>query len=163
MELSRNVFYKVILLTVTWIVLTENFSIPSIAAGIVVSACSILFSYRYLPFPKITSVRLLRLAFYPFYLAGKVYLSAFNTMRLIITGANVDIVEEKTQLSSEFLRTLLANSITLTPGTISLELENNTLTVLLLKEKVSGSRESKSAAAVKDKLEKMLLKAQRRV
>jgi len=91
-----------------------------------------------------------------------VYLSGFNAIKLIITGADAGTIEVKTQLSSGFLRTLLANSITLTPGTVSLDLNNDTITVLLLTGKTNAGKDTEdTAASIKGTLEKMLLKVQK--
>ncbi|KDR94576.1 multicomponent Na+:H+ antiporter subunit E [Peptoclostridium litorale DSM 5388] len=45
-----------------------------------------------------------------------------------------EIVEFESRLKSEFLRVVLANSITLTPGTITIDMQDGMYTVHCLKE-----------------------------
>ena len=160
--MNRNTVWTILLLTVIWVILSESLTVFSVLTGIGISVLCTYFCYRFLPFPRITNINFFRLALFPFYLIGEVYLSAFNAIKLILTGANVDAIEIKTQISSNFLRTLLANSITLTPCTVSLELNDDTITVLMLTGKTNSRRDTENTvASIKNKLEKMLLKAQK--
>jgi len=154
--------YAVILLTAVWIILVEKITLPLLAVGVAVSSCSLFLYHHFLPLPRITNINLLRLTLYPFYLIGELYLSAFSAIKLIIAGADVDVIEVKTKISNRFLQTMLANSVTLTPGTISLELKDGKITLLLLKRKIDNHEEAQKAGeAAVYKLEKFLLKTQR--
>ena len=158
----KNAIYVTILLTAVWVILIEQFTLPILAVGIIVSAGSLYIYRRFLPFPKMTGINFLSLALYPFYLIGKLYVSAFKAIKLIVSGADVDVIEVKTKISNSFLQTILANSITLIPGAISLELKDGIITVLLLKKKTNNHEETKKAGeAMIHKLENFLLKAQR--
>jgi len=159
---SKNNLYTIIILSIAWVLLSENISIPVAATGIIISICCVFFSFRFLPIVRTADINLFRLFIYLFYLMGQVYLAAFNAIRLIFKGAEVNVIEVKTQISENFLRTILAISITLTPGSISLDLKNNTLTVLLLSEKKFNLQDKENAAnIIKNSLEKSLLKAER--
>jgi len=159
--LNKNSLYAILLLTVIWVILRESITIPEAAAGIVISTCCVFFCRRLLPFSNFETINLLKLAVYPFYLIGQVYLAGFNAIKLILTDADADIIKVKTQISNSLLRTILANSITLIPGSISLELQDETITVLWLKGKSKDSRHALSEGeAIKGKLEKILLKAE---
>jgi len=150
------------LLTAVWVILVEKFSLPLLAAGIVVSAVSLYVYRRFLPFPRITGISHFRLTLYPFYLIGELFVSAFRTIKLIATGADVDVVDVKTRISNSFLQTMLANSVTLLAGTVSLDMKDDRITVLLLKRKNENHEEAqKTGEAVIHKLEKFLLKTQR--
>jgi multisubunit Na+/H+ antiporter MnhE subunit len=158
----KNAVYATILLTAVWLILVEKITLPLLAVGIFVSAGSLYVYHRFLPFPKITGISLFRLTLYPFYLIGKLYLSAFKAIKLIVSGADVDVIEVKTEISNSFLQTMLANSVTLIPGATSLELKDGIITVLLLKKKTNNHEETKKAGeAMIHKLENFLLKAQR--
>jgi len=160
--LNKNSIYLIILLTVIWVILCEELSVPTVAAGIVISAGCTYFYQKYLPLSKITGVDFLRLAIYPFYLVGQIYIAGFHAIKLILTEAKVDIVEVKTKITNDLLRVVLANSITLTPGTVSLEQKDETITVLWLREKTGGSGDLANAdELIKGKLENKLLKAQK--
>ena len=98
---------------------------------------------------------------YPFYLIGQIYLAGFSAIKLILSQPKVDIVQVKTSVTNEFLKVILANSITLIPGTVSLDLKDETITVLWLREKTSGPEDLDNAGElIKGDLEKMLLKTQ---
>ena len=155
--LNRNTVFATLLLTIFWMIIRENFTIFEAAAGIIFSVCCLFFCYRLLPFSKINKFNILKLIIYPFYLFMQIYLAGFNAIKLILTDADADIFEIKTRISSSFLRTILANSITLIPGSVSLDLENDTITVLWLKKKSGDTRDAeKDAHSIRDKLERLL-------
>ena len=159
--MNKNSIYLIILLTAVWIILCEELSVSTVATGIAISAGVAYFYQKYLPLNAITGVNFLILAMYPFYLIGQIYIAGFNAIKLILTEAKVDIVEVKTKVTNELLRVILANSITLTPGTVSLELKDETITVLWLREKTSAPRDMDEAGeSIKGKLERKLLKTQ---
>jgi multicomponent Na+:H+ antiporter subunit E len=159
--LSKNTLFIIILLTIVWIILNERLTILTAVAGIVISVCCVGFCNWLLPFPELKTIKLFRLALYPFYLIGQMYLAAFNSIEMILKGADVVVIDIKTKISNHFLQTILANSITLTPCSISLDLKDDTITVIWLKGKTKASKDSKNEAEpIKDKLEKMLLKAE---
>ena len=160
--MTGNTLYIIALLSAIWIIMFESLTIPVIAAGIAISVVSVYICRRLLPFQKMAGIDLLKFSIYPFYLIGQVYLSAFNAMKLIITGADVDIIEVKTKISGSFLRTIFANSITLTPGTISLELKDDTISVIWLNSKKDKEQNAEKAeAAIKNNLERVLLWAEK--
>ena len=162
MILSRNHVYSIILLTAVWSILREQFSILVIAMGIVISIFCIWFCFRFLPQQKVTKINFLRLAIYPFYLIGQIYVYGIKVIKIILSDAKVDVVQIKTSLSNEFLRTVLANSITLTPGSISLELKEETITVLWLRKKEKGFQNTDNAdELLKGNLERRLLKVEK--
>ena len=144
-----------------WIILSESFTFFNIVSGIIISIGCLYISTKLLPAQKIKNVKVYRLSFYLFYLIGQIYISAFKVIKLIFTGAEVNIVTLKTRLSNSFLQTVLANSITLPPGTISLELKDNTITVLRLKSKKDTMDDETVGELIKNKFEKILLKMQK--
>jgi len=145
-----------------WVVLSGSFSQVAVITGIVVSVCCLYFSRKYLPSNKTGKVSFLKLALYPFYLIGQIYISAFYVMKIILTGAKVDIIEADTKITNEFLRNVLSISITLTPGSIMLDLNDGRLFILWLRGINDIDMDTESAGElIKGKLEKKLLKAQR--
>jgi len=159
---SRNNFYTIIVLSIAWVLLSENISIAIIITGIIISICCVLFSFQFLPVERTANINLFRLVIYLLYLAGYIYIAAFNSIKLVFKGADVNIIEVKTKISKNFLRNILAISITLTPGSISLDLNNDIITVLLLSERKYGLNDKQNAAMlIKNTLEKKLLKAEK--
>lgn len=156
------IIFRVIALTSVWIILSENFSLVSAITGIVISIGCIYFFHRNLPVNKIGNVNFFRLAAYPFYLIGQIYLSGFTVMKMILFGAKVDVIEADTKITNGFLKDLLSISITLTPGSIFLDQQGEKLTVLRLK-KIDAIDDTAESAGdlLKGKLERALLKIQK--
>ncbi|MCL1989142.1 MAG: Na+/H+ antiporter subunit E [Firmicutes bacterium] len=148
----------IVILTFVWALLAGEFNLFNLAVGLVLSVLSLYFVRTLLPAEPITGVKLLRLAVYPFYIIGQIYLASFAVIKMIFTNAEMQIVQTETTLKNDFLRTLLGNSITLTPGTILLDRTDTHLTVLRLHEK---SDTTDSAAAVKGTIEQKLTKIEK--
>ena len=72
----------------------------------------------------------------------------------------VDIVTVKTKLKNESLRIILADSITLTPGSILLDLKDEFITLLWIRDKFTPSDSETADRMLKGKLERRLLKAE---
>ena len=161
--MKRNTVYFVLLFTILWIIMTESLSPWSILAGFAFSVLCVIFCYKMLPFEKIADINLWRLFLYSIYLIGQLYLAGLSAIRLVILGAKADIVEINTEIENDFLRVVLANSITITPGTLTLELQDDELTVLWLRKKTSGGYEDHEDPdeTIKGGLERMLRKAQK--
>ena len=157
--MNKNSIYIIIALTIVWVILVESYSFQNIVIGFVVSVVCTYFCNKSLHLDKIASVNLIKLAGFPFYLVWQVYSAGFYVVKLIITGARVDIVEVTTELKSEYLRVLLAHSATLTPGSIALDLDGNRITALWLRGTGSDATDISDAGyAIKGQLENWLIK-----
>ena len=79
-------------------------------------------------------------------------------MRVINPGLpiNPGIVEFKTELKSDFLKFILANSITLTPGTLTMDVRGDSFFVHWID--VKGSSSDEYRAAICGKMESLLKK-----
>ena len=158
-----GIAFKTIFLTFIWVILREDFTLPTIAIGVIISIGCIAYSRKFLPLSEVKNVRFFRLFLYLFYLIWQIYLSGFHVIKLIITGkARPDFVTVQTKLTNESLRVVLADSITLTPGSILLDLTDDKITVVLM----VGTDESPLTGSLADReikgsLEERLLKAQR--
>ena len=85
----------------------------------------------------------------------KMYVSSFEVLLSIIRGdINPGIVHFRTRLKSDLARVILANSITLTPGTIALHLDDDHLIVHWLNAKTRHSRYA--GELIKEQFEKLL-------
>ena len=161
--MKRNLVYMVIVFTIIWIVLREEFTLFTVAAGLVVSTACVIFCRKFLPLEKIGGVNYFQFLLYVIYLMGQMYLGAISAIRLIILGAKADVVDIHTDITNDFLRVMLANSITLVPGSVTLEMKEGRITVMLLHEKAWGEQELSNASdRVKGGLERRLLKSQKR-
>jgi multisubunit Na+/H+ antiporter MnhE subunit len=90
-----------------------------------------------------------------------VYIAGILAIKYIATGARAEIFEVKTGVSGAVLRTILANSITLVPGSVTLDLSDDRITLLWLTNDAADSGHIRDAEIlVNGKLEKMLKKVQ---
>ncbi|MBR6706522.1 MAG: Na+/H+ antiporter subunit E [Clostridia bacterium] len=114
------------------------------AVSVLVSALLFLFCCRFLGYSPKREKRFLtllaRLAAYFIYLVGEIVTANLRVIRFIYSQKYVPepcIVTFSTALRSPILRTILADSITLTPGTITLKEEDGTLRVHCLDKSLS--------------------------
>ena len=165
MRISRVVV--VIILTIVWIILIESYSPFTIATGIFISGCCVFFSSRFLPLDRIKGVSFGRLALYPFFLIGQVFTSAVYVSKIIFKGAKIDIVKVKTNVKNDSIRVMLADSVTLTPGSVMLELEGENMTILWLRQRGSPEieplEERYIVESIMGKLQRKLIVAQEEV
>ena len=161
-DLKKNSIYMVIVFTGIWIILTERVTLLSVAVGLAVSVLCIIFCRMFLPMERLKGIKFFRFFLYIFYLIGQMYVAAVSTVRLVIKGARTEIVEVETGIKNEFLRVMLANSITLVPGSVTLDIKEDRLTVLLLTDKNADESSLENAGElIKGGLERRLLKAQK--
>ena len=154
--MRKNGVFSFLLLLLIWLVLNEDISLFTAGLGIIFSLACLWLGQVFLPFKKVSEVNFARFALYPIYLLGQIYLAGFNVMKLIVTGGTVEIVEVETHLDSEFLKVMLCHSITLTPGTIFLGIQEDKISVLWFHKKdeqVDDVRET-IIGALERKLEK---------
>lgn len=120
--------------TVIWIILTESLKPANIAVGAVISILVLLFTCRVFDkksYTKVYGISFVRLVVYFAYLVGLIYKSGFETIiRIALNSDKTCVTEYRSGLTNQFNLCLLANAITLTPGTVSLDLNGSTLTIL---------------------------------
>ncbi len=144
----KNLFihYKLFLtLMFFWLLLNMSMNPINLAAGIAVSALvtalskGILYNengYWYKP------IRVGRLILYLLRLIGEIFKSSLSYLaRIIRKDSNPVVVEVELQVEDPLVVAIIANSITLTPGTITVDVDENKLTVISLKDNKS-SKES---------------------
>jgi len=144
----KNLFihYKLFLtLMFFWLLLNMSMNPINLAAGIAVSALvtalskGILYNengYWYKP------IRVGRLILYLLRLIGEIFKSSLSYLaRIIKKDSNPVVVEVELQVEDPLVVAIIANSITLTPGTITVDVDENKLTVISLKDNKS-SKES---------------------
>lgn len=137
-----------------WVILCEKLNIEVIIFGMVIST-SVYYLNRH--FLYAGSLRIRKLPLYVLYLLlllKEIVLANISVAGIVLSPRmNISpcIVRLKTQLKSSLHRVILANSITLTPGTLTVQLTGDELVVhCLVKECLSG--------VVHSKFEKLLLK-----
>ncbi|MDQ2086170.1 Na+/H+ antiporter subunit E [Herbivorax sp. ANBcel31] len=151
-------FIIVILCLIVWIILNESISISSIILGIIFGILSLFIVEKLLVsnYHEIARNLKLKIIFkYLSYLIFQIYISGFSAISMIVLGkTNVGIVEITTELKDDMTISILANSITLTPGTVTLSKSGNKLKILWLNKITSDSE--KAGKLIKKDFEKIL-------
>lgn len=156
----------VLLLFVLWLVLNGRFTADAgmlqiVVVGIVVSGLAYWFAHKALGYTLKAELRMLKkapiLIAYLFVLIKEIISANFQMMK-IITSKKAEIhpviVKIKVPLKTNFAKVLLANSITLTPGTITAELEGDEFTIHCVDTAFSEGMESSSFVKMLERLEK---------
>ena len=130
--MRANAVYPCLLIAVAWVFLQESFSFATLASALVIGVCSLLVCYRLFPLPKVAGISFLRLGLFILYMFGQIFVAGLTAIKLIVTGARVEVLKTRTSLTNDIARTFLANSITTIPGTITIDLVEDELTVLCL-------------------------------
>jgi multicomponent Na+:H+ antiporter subunit E len=117
-----------ILSLIFWLLITFRLTIPNLIAGSVAALITTLIFGRYFirnVYKFLQPHRYFWLAVYLFIFIWECLKANIDVAYRVLHPAmpiKPGIVRVKTELKSEFARTLLANSITMTPGTISVDI-----------------------------------------
>ena len=124
-----------ITLFIVWLMFTSSLAPFSIIVGILGSLGISILTYNvFIPEYGASRISLipkpLRLIKYSFLIIYYIYSSSIKTLIAVIkNNPKPNIVHFRTRLHTDFGRMILANSITITPGTITLDLNDDHLTV----------------------------------
>lgn len=117
-----------ILCMAVWILLTWSFEIQELAAGVIVSLGTALFSSGFFihdnAFRFLNPLNLLKLVLFGFVLLKEIIKANCSMAAIVLGGCknvNPGIVRIPTDMQSDYGLALLANCITLTPGTITMD------------------------------------------
>ena len=133
--LFRRKFLLSLLLFIFWIVLTATFAAYELVLGAICSAFVAVASFAIMAHaldPRITPLVLLRFPVFALRLGWEIIKANLDVARIILTPSlpiDPRIVEYHTYLPDDLPRTVFADSITLTPGTVTVELEEDVLSV----------------------------------
>ena len=147
-----------LIFTAVWLVLFEKVSLLLLLSGFFVSFLAIRLSEHFFlgkSYYDCYYFNLFKVITYFIFLIKEIYISGFSTLLKIITGdVHTDVVTIHTELKDDFKKSILANSITLTPGTVTLDLKGQELKVLWLD--VKTKHPSRAGHIIKGKLERKL-------
>jgi len=129
----KNFFVSFILVFSAWLLLNSSLTVEYIVSGVAVA--TFLAVWSSMRFPAFKNVKMTPKAFFAFIIYIFVFLfellkSNFDVAKRVLSPSlpvNPGIVEVKTSLKSPMGRLLLANSITLTPGTLTVEIKGDSL------------------------------------
>lgn len=130
----RNHFVLIIACTAIWCLLNNSITIPVVLMGFVISFFSSILMDLLLKghsFRGMYSITLFGLIRYMIVTVIAIYKSAFMVSYQILTGKmNPQFVTVITKTRRPFIKSLIGNAITLTPGTVTIDINNKTYTVL---------------------------------
>ena len=132
---AKDTVYLFLVLFITWLMLTSSLHWQEVATGALLSLALALFlarSYARLGLPPLSLVRLWRLGVYLLVLFAEIVKANIDVAYRVLhpkLPINPGIVVVKTELSQDVAKVFLANSITLTPGTFTLDIIGDTLLV----------------------------------
>lgn len=111
-----------------WVLLTWSFELQELVAGAVVSLAIALFSARFFIHDKAfwlaNPAKFFGLIAYVFIFLGELFKANWDVAKRCFGGCknvNPGIVKIPVDVESDYGRSMLANSITLTPGTITMD------------------------------------------
>ena len=140
----RLLFWTV-LLFVLWLILTANFQISNILIGLVVSFSIALLYAKLFMHKAFEFISPFWLGVYLWILLKNLIISNLRITKRILSKdmkLSPAIVAVKTNLDSDWKKLLLANSITLTPGTLTLDIKDDTLFIHVIEYDEGLSKES---------------------
>lgn len=145
-----------------WVIFNGQITLEIAIFGIVIASLMYMFFCKFFDYSPRKDILLVKrsllLLQYLFVLILEI-LKANICVFQIIYGAKSDpepaLIQFTTNLNSNFARVLLANSITLTPGTITVSLENNEYTVHCLDKELAHDIDRSVFVKLLERIEKV--------
>lgn len=140
-----------VLLFVLWIIFNGNITLEIVLFGLVISALIYIFNCKFFDFSIKKDINMIKkLGYFIEYMAVLFVLiikANIETLKLIVSNRydiEPTLVTFDVHFESDVTKVLFANSITLTPGTITAEVEGDTYKVHALDESfIDGINEGK--------------------
>jgi len=143
---------------IVWIILFEKLNSVIAISGFITGYLSLFFTEKYLiggSYYKEYPISIFGILKYIVFLILEIYKAGISTIIKVFTGnINPGVVDIETDLAHDFSIIILANSITLTPGTVTLDKKDNKLKVLWLDMETDNPEEA--GKLIKKNLEKHL-------
>ena len=140
----RVLFWSILLFCV-WLVLSANTQMANIVVGIVISfSIALLYTKLFAKEDKFEIINPFWFFVYLLVLAKNLITSNLQIAKRVLSKdmkLAPQIVEVKTELKSDWKKLLLANSITLTPGTLTLDIKDDYLEIHTIEFKEGSSKE----------------------
>jgi len=130
--MGKHTIFVISAMTLVWCILMEGFSWQIVAVGMFMSMLSMHLMSKFFHFEEVRNVNFYKLITYPLWLIGRIYVDAFFLLKLIFSDAKWGVMQTDLELKNEFLRLLLADSITLTPGSVYLERRKKSIFLLCI-------------------------------
>jgi multicomponent Na+:H+ antiporter subunit E len=144
----KNFIYLFFILMIIWLALTMSFNKVELITGIIICLILsiILFrNYHKIGLPALSLKRLIYLCIYIIVLFREIIIANFDVAYRVIhpkLPIKPGIVVIKTELKNDLAKMILANSITLTPGTFTLDINNDKLLIHWINVKTDNTDEA---------------------
>jgi multicomponent Na+:H+ antiporter subunit E len=158
----KNIFVGFLIIMLLWFLFNNSLDLDLLLVGLGVSLLSAIIFCRNCDIfqeVKFTFPAILHSFLYVFVFLFELIKSNFDVARRVLSPSlpiNPGIVEVKTKLTSKIARVLLTNSITLTPGTISVDINDDIIIVHWIDVKTHNIEEA--TKKIVEKFEKHLIK-----
>lgn len=161
----RSILVAILPLILFWFLLVPSLEPFLVMQGIFAVGLVLLFSNSWMSSSHSTQYSVLHgficLPKYIGLLIQSIYRSAFSvTVAIIKHDTHPGIVEVPIRAKTPLVQTLIANAITLTPGTITLDIQDTTLYVLSIRDDEATKKQV--IHSVQTKLEPLVLPIERR-
>lgn len=151
--------------TIFWIILNEEIGFVNVIVGMGLSIVILGITNKFFlskPYNQTYKFNILFLIKFYSYLVYKIFASGVQLVPIIIKGEeNIAIIDIKTELKNELYIGLLANAITLTPGTITVDKKEGNLKVLWINCTTTDTK--KAGEIIKGDFERLLIKASKNI
>lgn len=159
-----GVIFTVALLAVVWVVYNERADLVTIGVGVALGFLALILTDKFVlkdDYRENYHVNVLAILKYVPFIFLQIYISGFDAIYRVFSGhVNVGVVEIKTKLPEEFQRSLLSNAITLTPGTVTLDQEDENMVIIWLD--CSNPDPDEAGESIKGSFERILSRPKER-
>ena len=165
--IEQEVFFLIIvILFLLWILFNGRFTADAgmlqiCIVGLVATAFTGVIAYKVLHIPIKTELKFIKkiplLALYAVVLVKEIILSNLKMVGFIFSKKNSTepvMIQVKIPLETNFCKVILANSITLTPGTITADFSDDIFTIHCIDASLAEGIESCSFVKILERLEK---------
>lgn len=155
-------FINWLFLMIVWIAFTTSFATQEIITGLVVTMLISLFTislFTCCTIKILAPKRIFYMVYYLIIFIRELIKSNFNVAYIVLTPSlpiNPGIVKFKSKLKTDYAKMILANSITLTPGTLSIDIIDDTFYIHWMNVKTTDPE--KVFTEIAETFEKTLLK-----
>ncbi len=161
-EKLARFFINWLFLMIVWIAFTTSFNKQEVIAGVFVTMLISFFSiplFTCCTFKILAPKRIFYMVYYLLIFIRELIKSNLDVARRVLTPSlpiNPGIVKFKSKLPTDYSKMVLANSITLTPGTLSIDIIDDTFYIHWIDVKTTDPEEAYTEIA--ETFEKILLK-----
>lgn len=134
MSINLRRFISFLSLFLFWMVLAATFDYRQLISGIILSIFSVFISekiFKRIGVDHVRMVSIWRILWFSQIVIGEIFIAAYKHIIRIIKGDDVaEIFDVELNVTNELSIALISNAITLTPGTMTLRIYGNKITVL---------------------------------